>query len=80
MEQLAVVRVLTLKKLSAKNIIAELKGVYEYEALSLAAVKNWRKRSANQRMTLEDDTRSERSPRSDPYEFLCAMIDETSFI
>jgi hypothetical protein len=34
MEQCAVVQILILKKLSARDIPAELKGVYEREALS----------------------------------------------
>jgi hypothetical protein len=39
MEQRAVVRFLTLKKLSARDITAELEGMYGYEVLSLLAVR-----------------------------------------
>jgi hypothetical protein len=39
MEQPAVVHFLTLKKLSARDIAAEMEGVYGHEALSLLAMK-----------------------------------------
>jgi hypothetical protein len=42
-EQRAIVRFLTLKKLSAKHITAELEGLYGHEALSLSVAKKWRK-------------------------------------
>jgi transposase len=80
MEQRAVVRFLTLKKLSARDITAELEGVYEHEALSLSAVKKWCKRFVNGRITLEDDPRSGRPPRSNLCESLRALVDENPFI
>jgi hypothetical protein len=40
MEQRTVLRFLTLKKLSARDITIELEGVYGYEALSLSTVDN----------------------------------------
>jgi transposase len=80
MEQRAVVRFLTLKKLSARDIMAELEGEYGHEALSLSAVKKWRKRFVNVRITLEDDPRSGRPPQCDLYESLRALIDESPFV
>jgi hypothetical protein len=47
MEQRAAIQLLTLKKLSAKDITAELEGVYGHEALSLSVVKKWRKQFVN---------------------------------
>jgi hypothetical protein len=79
-EQRAAVRFLTLKKVSAIDITVELEGVHGREALSLSAVKKWRKRFVNMMITLEDDPCSERLPRSNPYEFLRALIDEAPFI
>jgi hypothetical protein len=80
MEQRAVVRSLTLKKLSARDITAELERVYGHEALSQSAMKKCRKRFVKGRITLEDDTPSGRPPRSDLFESLSALIDESPFI
>jgi hypothetical protein len=80
MAQRAVVRFLTLQKLSARDITAELEGVYGHEALSLPAVKKWRTRFVNGRITLEDDQRSGRLRPSDLRESLRALIDESAFI
>jgi hypothetical protein len=60
--------------------MAKLEGVYEHEALSLLAVKKQRKMLSNGRITLEDDLRSGRVPRSDLSDSLRAIIDEISFI
>jgi hypothetical protein len=60
MEQRAIVRFLTPKKLSARDIMAELEGVYGHEALSLSVVKKGRKRFVSGRITLEDDPGSGR--------------------
>jgi hypothetical protein len=60
MEQCAVVQFLTLRKLSVMDIMVELNGVCGHEALSLSAVRKWRKRFVNGRITLEDDPRSGR--------------------
>jgi hypothetical protein len=43
MEQRAAIRFLTLKRLHASAIAAELKSVYETDALALLTVKKWRK-------------------------------------
>jgi hypothetical protein len=59
MEQRTVVRFFTLKKLSARDIRGELEDVYGYAALSLSAVKKWRKPFANGRISLEGDPRYE---------------------
>jgi transposase len=80
MEQRAVVRFLTLRKLSARDITAKLEGVYGHEALSLLAVKKWRKRFVNGRITLEDGPGSGRLPRSDLCESLLRLTDESHFI
>jgi hypothetical protein len=65
MDQRTVVRFLTLKTLSARDITAELEEVYGHEALSLSVVKKWCKRFVNGRITLEGDPWSGRPPRSD---------------
>jgi hypothetical protein len=49
MEQRAVVRCSTVKKLFVRYIKAELEEVCGHEALSLLAVKKWRKQSVNGR-------------------------------
>jgi hypothetical protein len=80
MEQRAVVRFLTLKTLSARAIRTELEAVYGHEALSLAAVKKWRKRFLNGRVSLDDDPRSGRPPVSDLAESVRTLLEETPFI
>jgi hypothetical protein len=80
MEQRAVVRFLTLKKLSAKDITAELEGVDGHEALCLSAVRKWRKRLANGIITLEDDPRSVRPSQSDLSGSVHAHIEESPVI
>jgi hypothetical protein len=80
MELPAIVRFLTLKKLFAWDMMAELERVHGSKALSLSAVKKWRKRFANGRITLEDDSRSGRPPGIDLCESLRALIDETPYI
>jgi hypothetical protein len=77
MEQHAVIRFMTLKKLFARDISAELEGMYGHEALSLSAVKKWRKRFVDGRTTLEDDPQSEKLPRSDDCKYSLVLIDET---
>jgi hypothetical protein len=72
MEQRVLVQSLTLKKLSARDVTAELEGLYGHEALALSAVKKWRKRFVNGKITLEGDRRSGRPPGSDLYESLPA--------
>jgi hypothetical protein len=80
MEQRAVVRFLTIQKLFAKGIRAELDGVYGHEVICLSAVKKWRKRLAIGRITLEDDPRSGRPPNNDLSESVCALIKENPLI
>jgi hypothetical protein len=80
MERRAAVQFLTLKKLSARDITTELKGAYGREAFSLLAVRKWRRRFVNGRITLEDGPRSGRPPRSAFCESLQVLIDETSFV
>jgi hypothetical protein len=80
MEQRVVVRFLTLEKPSAKGINAELGCVYGHESLCLSALKKWRKRLANRRITPEDGPRSGRPPQSDVSESLRALIEESPFI
>jgi transposase len=62
MEHRAVVRFFTRKKLSARDATAELEEVHRHEALSLSAVKKWRKRFVNRRITLDKDLRSGKPP------------------
>jgi hypothetical protein len=80
MEQRAFMQFLSLKKLSARDITAELEGVYGDQVLPPAAVKKWRKRFANGIVILEDDPQSGRRPRNDLCEFIQAMINKTPFI
>jgi hypothetical protein len=54
MEQRAVIHFLTLKCLHACAIAAELKSVYETEALAFSIMKKWRKRFAKRRTLLYD--------------------------
>jgi hypothetical protein len=79
-EQRVVIQFLTLKRLFARDVTAELEGVYGHEALSLSAVKKWRKRFVNGRITLEDDPWSGRPPRNNLYESLRALINEIPFV
>jgi hypothetical protein len=60
MDQRAVFRFLTIKKRSAKDIMAELEEMYENEPLSLSAMKKWRKGLINGRIIVESDSRSGR--------------------
>jgi transposase len=55
MEQHAVVRFFILKGTKAKDIKTELDEAYREEALSLSAVKKWRKRFVDGRTSLNDD-------------------------
>jgi hypothetical protein len=55
-------------------------GMYRHKALSLSALKKWRKRFVTGRITLEDDSWSEKPPRSDLCESIQALIDNTPFI
>jgi hypothetical protein len=80
MEQRAVVRFLTLKELSTKDIITELEELYGYKALSLSAVKKRRKRFANRRISLEDNSESRKPAQSDLCESVRAFIEESLFI
>jgi hypothetical protein len=61
-EQRAVVRFLTLKKLSAMDITAILEGVYEHEAVVFSALKKWCKWCVGGRILLKDDLRSRGLP------------------
>jgi hypothetical protein len=79
MEQYAAVRFFALKKLSAKDIRAELEAVYVDEALSLSAVKKRRKRFTNGKINLECDPRSERPLQGNPCESVQAFIKEGRF-
>jgi hypothetical protein len=58
MEESAVIRFFQLKKLSPKDIRAELDDVYGHKTLSLSPVQKWRKRVANGRVNLEDGPKS----------------------
>jgi transposase len=55
MEHRAVVRFFTLKGTKAKAVKTQLDEVYREEALSLSAVKKWRKRFPDGRTSLNDD-------------------------
>jgi hypothetical protein len=80
MEQRAFVRFFTLKKLSARDVTPELEGEHGPDGFSLSAVKKWRKRFVTGRITLEDNPRSGRRPRSDLCESPWALIDEITLI
>jgi hypothetical protein len=55
MEQRPVVSFFPLQRTKAKNIETALDEVYREEALSLSAVKKWRKQFADGRTSLDDD-------------------------
>jgi hypothetical protein len=55
MEQRAVIRFLALKGLCASAIAAELKSVYDPEALALSTVEKWRKRFGEGKTSRYDD-------------------------
>jgi hypothetical protein len=80
MEQRAVVRFLTLKKLSAKDVRTEFEAVYGHQAFSLSAVKKWRKHFANRSIPLGDDPMSGRPPESDLAEPVPVLLEETPFV
>ena len=80
MEQRAVVRFFTLKRTKAKDIKTELDEVYGKEALSLSAVKKWRKRFADGRPSLDDDPRPGRPCRSDLANPIQSLLRERPFI
>jgi hypothetical protein len=60
MERRALVGVLTVKALKAKEIEMEFIHVYGDEALQISAVKKWRTRFLQGRIELGDDPRSGR--------------------
>jgi hypothetical protein len=80
MEWRAVIGFFPLKKSSAKDIRAELKGVYGHEALSLSAMKKSCKRFAKGRINLKDDPRSGRPAQSDLRESVRALTEESPFL
>jgi hypothetical protein len=80
MEQRTVVQFLILKKLSARNITAELERRYRHEARSLSAVRKCRRRFLDDTLARKDDPQSGRPPQSDLCESLRALIDEAPFI
>jgi hypothetical protein len=80
MEDYAIVRLFTLKKLSAKGAMAELDGTHGQKVFSLSAVKKWRKRFAHGRITLEDDPKSGKPPQNDLCESLGAPIEQSPCI
>jgi transposase len=74
MEQRAVIRFFTLKRLKAKEIRAELESVYGPEALALSTVKKWRKRFEEGRTDLIDDRRPGRPVTHDLAEAIQSML------
>jgi transposase len=64
-EQRAVIRVLTVNGLRAKEKEMELASMYGYDALQISAVKKWRTRFVQGRTELGDDPRSGRPANSD---------------
>jgi transposase len=79
MEQRAVVRFVTLKSLSLKDIYTELESVYMDQALCLHTVYKWHERFMQGRTELFDDPRSGRPLQNDLADAFCAMIQEFPF-
>jgi transposase len=77
MEQRAVIRFLTVKGLRASAIAAELKSVYEIEALGISTVKKWHKRFAERRTSRDDDSRCGRPLTNDLAEAISFTLKET---
>jgi hypothetical protein len=57
-----------------------MEGMTGHEALSLLALNKWHNRFVNGRITLEDNSQSEKSFQSNFCEFLRSLIEETPFI
>jgi hypothetical protein len=80
MEERAVIRFFTLKRLKAKEIGAELESGYGPEALALWTVKKWRKRFPEGRTDLIDDRRAGRPVTHDLAEAIQLMLAERPFL
>jgi hypothetical protein len=78
MEQRAIIRFLVFKDLRASAIAAELKSVYETEALAPSTVKKGRKRFAEgrPRTPLYDDPRCGRPLTNDLAEVIASLLKE----
>jgi transposase len=79
MEQRAVMRFVTLKGLSLKDIHPRFESVYMDQALCLRTVYKWHERFMQRRTKLFDDPRSGQSLQNDLANTLRAMIREFSF-
>jgi hypothetical protein len=75
MEQRAVIRFLATKGLRA-SAMAELKSVYDTEALALSTVEKWRKRFAERRTSLYDDPRCGKYLSHDLAEAISSILKE----
>jgi hypothetical protein len=79
MEQLAVIRFLTLKGLKSKAIQIEPESVYGTDACKLSLVKKWRLRFLQGRTTLFDDPRYGRPLTQDLAEAVRSMLAQRPF-
>jgi hypothetical protein len=79
MEQRAVIRFLTFKRLYAGTIVAEHRCVYKEDALALALIKKSCKRFAERRTSLCDNPRSGRPLANDLAEAIASMLEEKPF-
>jgi transposase len=80
MEPRSVIHFLKLKGRRAFAIAAELKPVYETEALAISTVKTWRKRFTDARTSLYDDQKGGRPLVNDFIEAISFMFKERSFL
>jgi transposase len=79
MEQRAVVRLLALKDLKAKEIPMDVTSVYHDEAFQISAVKKWQARFLQEGTELEDDERSGRPADFDLARVIAELIRESPF-
>jgi hypothetical protein len=79
MEQRGVIHFLTLKRLKAQNVHAELTSVYGPEALALATVKKWPRRFQQGERDLFNDSRSGAPLTNDFGEAIGSMLAERLF-
>jgi hypothetical protein len=80
MDQRAVIRFFTLKRLSVQQIHSELESVYHKEALTLSTGYQWSARFRVGRTKLSNDPRSSRPGKSDIATGISAMLAYRPFL
>jgi hypothetical protein len=80
LEQCAVVRFFTVRRLTPKAIHTELMSTYEEDALAFRTIYKWYYRFKEGRIDLDDDPRPGRLLSDDLTQAITAMIKERPFI